>query len=145
MLPLLIVLLIGVITKNNVLAAAAGIVLVLNFLNLQRFYPLIEVRGVELGLLFLTITLLMPFASAKIGWEDIVRTLTSTTGLFAVVGGIIGAYLNSRGLSLLTIQPEIIPGILIGVVISIAFFGGISVGPVMAAGFTAVLINLLYR
>lgn len=143
--PLLIVFLIGVFSRNNLLAAAASIVMIMKFMHLQHFYPLLERRGIELGLLFLTTSLLIPFATGKVTYADIGYTLRSSIGIFAIVGGLLGAYLNSLGLDLVAIRPEIIPGILIGIVISVSFFGGVSVGPVMAAGITALLLNLLLK
>ncbi len=143
--PLLIIFLIGVVTKNNLLSAAAGIVMVMGFMNLDQFYPLLARRGIEIGLLFLTTTLLIPFATGNVTLRDIQNTLTSPIGLFAIIGGILGAYLNGQGIDLVQVKPEVIPGILIGVVISVSFFGGVSVGPVMAAGITAVLINIFSK
>lgn len=143
--PLLVVFLVGVATKNNLLASAAGIVMIMGFMNLHRFYPLLENRGIELGLLFLTASLLVPFATGKVTTKDILHTITSGTGMMAILGGILGAYLNGLGLNQVTIQPEVIPGILIGVVVCVSFFGGVSVGPVMAAGITALLIRIFFR
>ncbi|NLM68574.1 MAG: DUF441 domain-containing protein [Firmicutes bacterium] len=140
---LLAIFIIGLITRNNILAAASGIILVLGVLNLDQFYPLLERRGIEAGLLFLTMAILVPLADGKVSFNALVKTLTSSYGLFAVIGGLLGAYLNAQGITLISIRPDIIPGILIGVVISVAFFGGAPVGPVMAAGITAVLLMLI--
>lgn len=129
--------------KNNLLAVAAGIVLIIGLMNLQQLYPLIERRGIEAGLLLLTITLLIPFATGKVSIEKVVNSLSSAVGIFAILGGLVGSYLNAQGIELLSFKPDIVPGILIGIVISVSFFGGVSVGPVMAAGITAILVSLL--
>lgn len=142
-LPLLIIFLIGVLTKNNLLAAASAIVMVVGLLNLQRFLPILERRGVEIGLLFLTMSILTPFASGKVTVGKLWESLWSPIGLLAVVGGIIGSYLNGQGLDMVSVQPDVIPGILVGVIMGVSFFGGIPVGPIMAAGVTAVLVALL--
>ena len=142
-LPLLIIFLIGVLTKNNLLAAASAIVMVVGLLNLQRFLPILERRGVEIGLLFLTMSILTPFASGKVTVGKLWESLWSPIGLLAVVGGIIGSYLNGQGLDMVSVQPDVIPGILVGVIMGVLFFGGIPVGPIMAAGVTAVLVALL--
>ncbi len=142
-LPLLIIFLIGVFTKNNLLAAASGIVMVLGLLHLDRLLPILERRGVEMGLLFLTMSILTPFASGKVTLKSLKASLVTPVGLIAVLGGMLGSYLNSQGLDLVRIQPEVIPGILVGVMLSVWFLGGIPVGPIMAAGITAVLVSLL--
>ncbi|MGI6148349.1 MAG: DUF441 domain-containing protein [Firmicutes bacterium] len=142
-LPLLIIFLIGVLTKNNLLAAGSGIVLVLGLLNLERLLPVVERRGVELGLLCLTMSILVPFASGKVTLKSLAASLWTPVGLIAVLGGMLGSYLNSQGLDMVILQPEVIPGILVGVMLGVWFLGGIPVGPIMAAGITAVLVSLL--
>ena len=84
---LLAIFIIGLITRNNILAAASGIILVLGVLNLDQFYPLLERRGIEAGLLFLTMAILVPLADGKVSFNALVKTLTSSYGLFAVIGG----------------------------------------------------------
>ena len=44
---------------------------------------------------------------------------------------------------MVSVQPEVVPGILVGVMLGVWFLGGIPVGPIMAAGITAVLAALL--
>ena len=145
MLPLLIVFLIALLTKNNLLGAAAAIVFFLDLMRLNRFFPLIQSRGLEAGLLLLTIALLVPLATGQLTMKNMSSALFSPIGLLAIIGGIMGAYLNSQGLDLLAVEPSIIPGILIGVMVSVFFFGGVSVGPIMAAGITALLARILMR
>ncbi|HHT90301.1 MAG: DUF441 domain-containing protein [Bacillota bacterium] len=143
--PLLVVFLIALLTKNNLLGAAAAIVFFLDLMRLNRFFPLIQSRGLEAGLLFLTIALLLPLANGQLTMENMISSLFSPIGVFAILGGIIGAYLNSQGLDLVAVEPSIIPGILIGVMVSVFFFGGVSVGPIMAAGITALLVRVFLR
>lgn len=144
-LPLLIVFTIALLTRNNLLAAAAAIVFFLDLMRLQRFFPLIENRGLEGGLLLLTISLLLPLASGKVNLKSLLNSLLSPLGILAIIGGLCGAYLNSQGIDLLDVEPNIIPGILLGIIISVFFFGGASVGPIMAAGITALLARLFIR
>lgn len=142
---LLTIFLISLISRNRILAAAAGIVLILNLLRLEQYYPLLERRGIEAGLLFLSIAVLVPFAADQVSPNNLIKTAASPIGLFAVIEGLIGSYLNAQGIDLIQLKPEIVPGILIGIIISVAFFGGVSVGPVMAAGITAVLLSFFRR
>lgn len=144
-LPLLIIFVAAVISRNNLVGAAAAIVFFLDLMRLNRFFPLIQSRGLEGGLLLLTIALLIPFAKGEVTLQNLSSALLSPVGVLAIVGGLLGAYLNSQGLEFVAAEPSIIPGILIGVMISVAFFGGVSVGPIMAAGITALLTRLLVR
>lgn len=142
-LPLLIIFIVALFARNNLLAAAAAIVFFLDLMKLDRLFPLIRTRGIEAGLLFLTVSLLIPFASGEVNLKNLLSSLLSPLGIFAVTGGILGAYLNSQGLDLIAVEPTIVPGILIGVTISVFFFGGVSVGPIMAAGIAALLARFL--
>lgn len=144
-LPLLIVFIAALLTKNNLLAAAGAIVFFLDLMRLHRFFPIIQSRGLEGGLLFLTIALLMPFATGEITTKNLITSIFSPLGILALVGGLLGAYLNSQGLALISLDPSIMPGILVGVMLSVVFFGGISVGPIMAAGITALLAKFFLR
>jgi uncharacterized membrane protein (DUF441 family) len=145
MLPLLIVFIIAVLTKNNLLGAAAAIVFFVDLMRLNRFFPLIQNRGLEAGVLFLTVALLVPLADGQLTMETLLSSLFNPIGILAVIGGVLGAYFNSQGLDLIAVEPSIIPGILIGVMVSVFFFGGVAVGPIMAAGITALLARLLIR
>ena len=144
-LPLLIVFVVALFTKNNLLGAAAAIVFFLDLMRLNRFFPMVQSRGLEAGLLFLSIALLVPFVNGQMTLRNLVSSLVSPLGVLSIIGGILGAYLNSQGLDLVAVEPSIIPGILIGVMVSVFFFGGVSVGPIMAAGITAFLVRLLMR
>jgi uncharacterized membrane protein (DUF441 family) len=144
-LPLLIVFVVAILSKNNLLGAAAAIVFFLDLMRLNRFFPLIQARGLEAGLLFLTIALMIPFATGQVTLKSLASSLLSPVGILSIVGGLLGAYLNSQGLEFVAAEPSIIPGILIGVMLSVSLFGGVSVGPIMAAGITALLIRLLIR
>ena len=144
-LPLLIIFVVAILSKNNLLGAAAAIVFFLDLMRLNRFFPLIQARGLEAGLLFLTIALMIPFATGQVTLKSLASSLLSPVGILSIVGGLLGAYLNSQGLEFVAAEPSIIPGILSGVMLSVSLFGGVSVGPIMAAGITALLIRLLIR
>ena len=62
---LVILILIGILGHSNIIATSACMLLILKLSNLQRFYPMLERRGLEAGLLFLTISVLVPFASGR--------------------------------------------------------------------------------
>jgi uncharacterized membrane protein (DUF441 family) len=83
-----------------------------------------------------------PFAADRVGVRDIVAHLTSLPGLMAILGGALATHLNGEGLSLMQSTPELIFGLLIGSLLGILLLGGIPVGPLMAAGLTALLLEL---
>ena len=111
---------------------------------MQFLYPFLEKRGLEIGLLFLIISILVPLASGKIGYKDITYTLTSLPGLMAILGGALATHLNGEGLKLLQVDPAVIFGLVFGSIMGIVLFNGQPVGPLMAAGITALFLEVIY-
>jgi uncharacterized membrane protein (DUF441 family) len=138
---LLILIIIGLAGRSHIITTAACVLLVVKLLSLDRYLPTIERRGLEMGLLFLTMGVLVPFASGKITFKDISSVVLSLPGAIALLGGAIAAYMNGRGLDMLKLEPQIIVGLVIGSIFGIVFLRGIPVGPLMAAGLTALLLK----
>lgn len=142
---LIIVLLIivGILGRSPIIATAASFLLILKLLHLERFFVSIERRGLEFGLLFLTISVLVPFISGKITWQQIFSVFTTVPGILALLGGALATYMNGKGLDLLKIDPQLVVGLVIGSIFGILFLRGIPVGPLMAAGITAFFMGIL--
>lgn len=142
--PILVaLLLIGIIARSNLIATAACVLLIIKFANLNFILPLLEKRGLEVGLLFLLLAILVPVAKGEISEKDLLLTFTSLPGVLALIGGALATHLNGEGLQLLQIDPELIFGLLIGSIFGIVFLGGIPVGPLMAAGLTALFLETI--
>ncbi|MBD0380735.1 DUF441 domain-containing protein [Paenibacillus sedimenti] len=139
---LVILIIIGLVGRSPIITTAACILLVFKLIGLDRFLPTVERRGLELGLLFLTMGVLVPFASERISLKDIASVFTTWPGIIALIGGAIATYMNGKGLELLKIDPQLIVGLVIGSIFGIIFLRGIPVGPLMAAGITAFLLKL---
>jgi uncharacterized membrane protein (DUF441 family) len=139
---LVILIVIGLIGRSPIIATAASILLVLKLTSLERFFPAVERRGLELGLLFLTISVLVPFANEKVTLKEITPLFTTLLGILALAGGALATYMNGKGLDVLRAEPHMIVGLVIGSIIGIVFLRGIPVGPLMAAGITAFLMKV---
>ena len=139
---LLLLIVIGLLGRSHIITTAACILLVIKLIHLDRYLPTIERRGLELGLLFLTMGVLVPFATEKITFRHMLSVFTSWPGIIALVGGAAATYMNGKGLELLKIDPQLIVGLVIGSIFGIIFLRGIPVGPLMAAGITAFLLKL---
>lgn len=139
---LLLLIIVGMIGRSPIITTAACILLIVKLIHLERFLPSIERRGLELGLLFLTMGVLVPFASERISTKNIMAVFTSWPGLIALLGGAIATYMNGKGLDLLKVDPQLIVGLVIGSIFGIIFMRGIPVGPLMAAGITALLLKI---
>lgn len=139
---LLVLIIIGLLGRSPIITTAACVLLIVKLIHLERYLPSIERRGLELGLLFLTMGVLVPFASQRITYKDIASMFTTWPGILALLGGAIATYMNGKGLELLKIDPQLVVGLVIGSIFGIIFLKGIPVGPLMAAGITAFLLKL---
>lgn len=140
---MVILLLIGLVAKSNLIATCASILLIFQFSKMDFIFPYLETHGLELGLLFLLLSVLVPIATDKVTNRDLLYNVSSLPGLLAIVGGILATHLNSEGLKLMQIDPSIIFGLVVGSVIGIIFFNGQPVGPLMAAGVAALFAEVL--
>nr|WP_275422386.1 DUF441 domain-containing protein [Paenibacillus mucilaginosus] len=139
---LVALIIIGLIGRSHIITTAACVLLIVKLISLERYLPSIERRGLELGLLFLTMGVLVPFASERISIKDVTSMFTTWPGILALLGGAIATYMNGKGLELLKIDPQMIVGLVIGSIFGIIFLKGIPVGPLMAAGITAFLLKV---
>ncbi|MBH8606686.1 DUF441 domain-containing protein [Thermoactinomyces sp. CICC 10521] len=133
---------IGMLGKSPIISTAASLLLMLKFIHLERYFLALERRGMEFGLLFLTIAVLVPFASGRIQSKDIAQVFLTLPGILALLGGALATYMNGKGLDLLKVDPQLIVGMVLGSIFGILFLRGIPVGPLMAAGITAFLLKL---
>ncbi|GEN35694.1 DUF441 domain-containing protein [Aneurinibacillus danicus] len=140
---LVLLIITGLIGRSPILATAASMLLVLKLASLERFFPTVERRGMEVGLLFLTISVLVPFASEKITAKDLIPLFTTLVGVAALTGGALATYLNGKGLDMLRAEPHLIVGLIVGSIIGIVFLRGIPVGPLMAAAITTILLKFI--
>ncbi|MGI6493018.1 MAG: DUF441 domain-containing protein [Pelotomaculum sp.] len=139
---LLALLFLGLLGRSNLLATSACILLCVRCFNLDSLLlPLLEQRGLEIGLLLLMLHILSPIATDKLTTEDL-KHLISGKGFFALVSGALATKLNGDGLNLMNTSPEIIFGMTVGTVLGILVLRGTPCGPVMAAAVTAVFIQL---
>ncbi|MFB5675454.1 DUF441 domain-containing protein [Paenibacillus terreus] len=139
---LVILIVVGLVGRSPIITTAACLLLVMKLVHLERYLPSMERRGLEFGLLFLTIGVLVPFAQEKVTLRDITDTLTTWPGIVALAGGAIATYMNGKGLAMLKIDPQMIVGLVLGSILGIVFLRGIPVGPLMAAGITAFLLKV---
>ena len=139
---LVMLIIIGLIGRSHIITTAACFLLIVKLVQLERFFPAMERRGLELGLLFLTIAVLVPFANDRISLKDVTSVFTSWPGIMALAGGAVATYMNGKGLDMLRLDPQLIVGLVIGSIFGIIFLRGIPVGPLMAAGITAFFLKL---
>lgn len=138
---LFIVMAAGILGRNNLVALAAGAVLVMQALPGPGIFRFLEQYASKLGITFLLIGFLLPFATGRIGLSTAARSLITSTGLVAIIIGAVSACLAADGVSLLSRRPDVMVGMVFGSVLGVFFLGGIPAGPLVAAG----LASLVFR
>ncbi|WP_029099087.1 DUF441 domain-containing protein [Brevibacillus thermoruber] len=142
-LVLLALLALGIIGNNPAVSIAVAILLLIRLLHLERTFPFLEQYGLQIGIVVLTIGVLSPLASGKILPDTILSIFTHWQSVLAVLIGIFVAYLGGKGAALMTQNPLVVTGILLGTIIGVTFFRGVPVGPLIAAGMLAFLLQFL--
>lgn len=143
--PVLLLLLaiaaLGIVSQNHSITYAMLALLLVRMTPLQQYFPWIQKHGLNLGITILFIGVMAPIASGKIALGDVLRSFTHWQSLLAVAVGVLVAWLGGRGLPLMMEHPGLVPGLMVGTVIGVAFFKGVPVGPLIAAGMLAVVIG----
>jgi uncharacterized membrane protein (DUF441 family) len=137
---LIFFIILGVLGRVGTISVAASLLLTIRLLHLERFLPMLERRSLELGLLFLMISILSPLASGRVQPRQMMESVFSIAGIATIVGGILATVLNTRGLELLQSSPALLFCVVVGSVIGIVLFGGMPVGPLMATAIAAVIL-----
>ncbi|MCL5967680.1 MAG: DUF441 domain-containing protein [Firmicutes bacterium] len=139
-LSLVALLLLGLWAGSGLVAASAAVLLVIRVVRLEALLPLLSENGVVIGLMFLTLAMLVPFAVGRVDFRQVLRTLTTWPGIAAMVAGAVATHVNGQGLDILTHHGELMVAIIIGSIIGIVLWGGIPVGPLMAGGLTYLML-----
>ena len=138
---LLVLLACGIFSHNTAVTIAAGVLIVFRITPLSEFFPYLQAHGLNIGIIILTIGVLTPIASGKISGEAIINSFMSWKSLFAIGVGLFVAWLGGRGVTLMTHQPNVVAGLLIGTIAGVALLRGVPVGPLIAAGILSLLIG----
>ncbi|MCP9267047.1 DUF441 domain-containing protein [Xenorhabdus sp. XENO-1] len=143
--PTLLILLalagLGIISHNMTVTLAMLFLLIVRITPLNQFFPWVEKYGLTIGILILTVGVMAPIASGKISAQDIFSSFLNWKSLLAIAVGIIVSWLGSRGVALMSSQPSIVAGLLVGTVLGVALFKGVPVGPLIAAGILSIMIG----
>ncbi len=138
---LLVLLVCGIFSHNTAVTIAAGVLIVFRITPLSVYFPILQNHGLNLGIIILTIGVLTPIASGKIPGDVILKSFLNWKSLLAIAVGLLVAWLGGRGVKLMTNQPNVVAGLLIGTVAGVALLRGVPVGPLIAAGILSLLIG----
>lgn len=140
---LYIIIILGLLARSRVIVLAGFSLLLIRELGLSGLLEFLSDRGIELGLIFLLMAILAPLLISSLERGDSEKVFLNWKSLVAVLAGLLATRFNGMGLKLLQESPQLVIGIITGSLIGIVLFGGIPVGPLMAAGIAALLTGLV--
>ncbi len=145
---LLIILVVAVLGKADSVAIAAGTLLMIKLLHIESYiFPCIEKGGLNLGLILIIASILIPIAKGSITSINIKNVFTSWVGIMALVISFFTTYLSGLGLKYLTVQghSDVMPALILGAVAAASFIGGVPVGPLITSGMLALITKLINK
>ena len=150
-----IILLVGRVTNNKSIVYATNFVLILKCLfsiteiykvrgvNIGSLMVQFKENGISWGVLVITVAILIPIATGEIGFSHLLSAFRSPIGWVAIISGITVSILSSKGVALLSGQPEITVALVIGTIMGVVFFKGVAAGPVIASGITFCILRII--
>ncbi|NLZ53915.1 MAG: DUF441 domain-containing protein [Thermoanaerobacteraceae bacterium] len=135
----------GLLSKNRLIYISAGVLLAFSMLKLMPTSPSAQKVILDVGVILLVIGVMIPFSQGFIFVHDLYKSLFATSGCISFIIGILSSVMAKDGVELMKNSPEVMIGLLFGTIIGTAFFGGIPVGPLVAAGLAAFIINFFAK
>lgn len=130
----------SLLVHNTAVTLSVAALLVIKLTPLAQFFPYIEKQGLTLGIVILTIGVLSPLVSGSLPPSTLMKSFLDWKSLLAIAVGILVSWLGGRGVTLMSSQPTIVGGLLIGTIIGVSLFRGVPVGPLIAAGLVSLFI-----
>lgn len=141
---LTILLLIGLVAKNNSLVLAVLFLLVIKVTPLsESIFPYMKSKGINLGITVITIAVLVPIATGEMGFKQLIDATKSYTAWIAIGSGMLVSIFARNGVKLLESDPYLTVALVMGTIISIAVFKGLAVGPLIGAGIAYTIMNVI--
>lgn len=138
-----LILLVAIFGKNMSLIIATGVVMFLKLIPYtQKLLPVIEAKGINWGVTIISVAILIPIATGKIGFNDLIKAFKTPAGWIAVAAGITVAILSKYGVEQLAAIPQVTVALVLGTIIGVVAFKGIAAGPVIASGMTYLVVSL---
>lgn len=137
---LVALILLGVLSQNSAVSIAGAVLLIMQQTLLAKYIPYLDKYGLKIGIIILTIGVLSPLVSGRIQLPPLAEWLNWKM-LLATIIGVAVAWFGGQGVNLIANQPLFVTALLVGTIIGVAFFGGVPVGPLIAAGILSLFLG----
>ncbi|UII55154.1 DUF441 domain-containing protein [Cytobacillus spongiae] len=135
---------IAFLAKNNSLIIAVIVLIGMKLVGVDsKTFAYIQSKGINWGVIIITIAVLAPIATGDIGFKDLTGAFKSVYAWIALISGIAVALLAKGGLVLLADDPHITTALVLGTIIAVALFKGVAVGPLIGAGIAYAAMKLI--
>ncbi|MDT2595460.1 DUF441 domain-containing protein [Enterococcus dongliensis] len=139
-----VILLIAFLAKNQSLLIATIAILILKLIPASdRLLSVLNKQGINWGVTLISATILVPIATGDIVLKDLLNTLKSPLGWVATICGVLVAVLSAKGVGLINQSPEVTVALVFGTIMGVVFLKGIAAGPVIAAGITYCIMQVI--
>ncbi|GAA3636739.1 DUF441 domain-containing protein [Lactobacillus hamsteri] len=140
---LALILIVALVGKNMSLIIATAVVMIFKLLPFaNKWFPVIEAKGINWGVTVISVAILIPIATGRIGFNDLIKAFKTPAGWIAVAAGIAVAILSKYGVDQLAAVPQVTVALVLGTIIGVVAFKGVAAGPVIASGMTYLVITL---
>jgi uncharacterized membrane protein (DUF441 family) len=141
---LIVLLIIGMLGKNQSLIIAVLFLLVVKLIGLSdRLFPYFQEKGINWGVTIITIAVLVPIATGEIGFKQLTEAVRSSYAWIALASGVAVALIAKGGLTLLANDPHITAALVFGTILAVALFNGVAVGPLIGAGIAYMAMKIV--
>lgn len=135
-------LVVAIITGNKTVGISAAIVLALRLLRITPALELFSAKGINWGIIILTVGFLAPLALGKYSLEQVITVLKSPAGWIAIACGALVAVFGRMGVAASSTDIVVTLGVVLGTFIGVGVLKGSPVGPLIGSGMAVVAISL---
>ena len=135
-------LVVAIITGNKTVGISAAIVLALRLLRVTPALELLSAKGINWGIIVLTVGFLAPLALGKYSLEQVMVVLKSPAGWIAIACGALVAVFGRMGVAASSADIVVTLGVVLGTFIGVGVLKGSPVGPLIGSGMAVAAISL---
>lgn len=141
---LIILLLLGYFGKNQSIIISVYILLGIQLFKFDtKLFPLIQERGMSIGVTIITLSVLIPIATGEIGFTELLESVRNYYGWIALGAGLFVSIVARGGLDLLANDPHLTTALVMGTILAVVFLQGVAVGPLIGAGIAYMVMNIV--
>ncbi len=141
---LVVILLLGLLSKNETITIAVIILIGLVLLNVNdKTFSIMKNYSIKYGIVLITIYAFIPIAKGDITFTDIIASITSWRAWIAILAGVLVTHFAKYGIEIMNNSPDITTFVIIGIIIGIIVFKGVASGPLIGSGIALTLYSLI--